>query len=262
MKKILTFALVLALAFCLTACDKKDETIKIGASPAPHAEILEVIKPLLEKEGVGIEIVEFTDYTVQNKALSSGDVYANFFQHTPYLESYNENSGDDLVAAVKVHFEPMGVYSERVDSIENIPENAKVAIPNDETNERRALELLESLGLITLKNDKSDLTAVGENYKSIEIVELAAEQIPRGLADVDIAVVNGNYAVSAGILDKALTYESADSKAADTFANVLAVRNEDKDSEITAKIAEALTSKEVKDFLEEKYAGQCIAVFE
>ena len=118
------------------------------------------------------------------------------------------------------------------------------------------------MALITLKIDKSDLTAVGENYKNIEIVELAAEQIPRGLADVDIAVVNGNYAVSAGILDNALTYESADSKAADTFANVLAVRNEDKDSEITAKIAEALTSKEVKDFLEEKYAGQCIAVFE
>lgn len=239
-------------------------TIKVGASPAPHAEILESIKPALAAEGVNLEIVEFTDYVIPNMALDEGDIDANYFQHYPYLADFNEKNGTDLVSAGAIHFEPLGIYPGKTASIEALADGATIAIPNDATNEARALLLLEKLGLIKLA-DGVGLSAtpldITENTKNIKFEEIEAAQVPNVLPDVDLAVINGNYALGAGLAGKVLTTEDKDSEAAQEFANIVAVRTGDESRPETQKLIAALQSDETAAFINEKYNGTVIPVF-
>lgn len=267
LKKMGMLLLVLAFAFIFAACGSEAQqedagqdmtTIKVGATPVPHAEILEFVKPMLEENGIDLEIVVFTDYVTPNTALSEGELDANFFQHLPYLEKFNDEHGTDLAYTVAVHFEPLGIYSKKISSLEEIPDGAKIGVPNDPTNEARALLLLETNGLIKLKED-AGLNAtkldIVENPKNVEIVEMEAAQLSRALEDLDLAIINGNYALDAGLTMKdALAAEAKDSLAAQTFGNVLAIRaGEENRPEIQA-LSEALNSDEVRQFIEEKYA--------
>lgn len=240
-----------------TASD--DKVITIGASPSPHAEILNHFKDAFAEEGYTLEVVEFTDYVQPNKALDAGDLDANYFQHEPYLVNFNEENGTKLESAGAIHYEPMGIFSDSLTDLKDIEEGAKVAVPNDATNEARALLLLQENGLITLK-EGVDITAtkldIEENPKNLEIVELEAAQIPRSLQDVSIAVVNGNYALDAGlVLDDALVIEAADSLAAQTYANIIAVREGEVDSAKAQAIIKVLTSEDAKAFIEESFEG-------
>ena len=245
-----------------TASD--DKTITIGASPSPHAVILNQFADAFGEEGYTLDVVEFTDYVQPNNALEAGDLDANYFQHGPYLDNFNEENGTHLVAACEVHYEPMAIFSDKVDNLDSIPDGAQVAVPNDTTNEARALLLLQENGLITLK-DGADITAtkldIEENPKNLEIVELEAAQIPRSLADVDIAVVNGNYALDAGLaFDDALVVEAADSLAAQTYANIVAVREGEENSEKTQVIKKVLTSDECKQFITDHFEGAVLPI--
>lgn len=239
-------------------------TIKVGASPAPHAEILESIKPALAAEGVNLEIVEFTDYVIPNMALDEGDIDANYFQHYPYLADFNEKNGTDLISAGAIHFEPLGVYPGKTASIEALADGATIAVPNDATNEARALLLLEKLGLIKLA-DGVGLAAtpldITENTKNIKFEEIEAAQVPNVLPDVDLAVINGNYALGAGLAGQVLTTEDKDSEAAQEFANVVAVRAGDESRPEIQKLIAALQSDETTAFINEKYNGTVIPVF-
>jgi D-methionine transport system substrate-binding protein len=238
-------------------------TIKVGASPEPHAKILEVVKEQLAEEGIELEIVEFTDYVQPNDQLYEKQLDANFFQHTPYLDSFNEEKGYDLVKVVGVHIEPIGAYSEKLEDIADLQDGAKVAIPNDATNGGRALALLESNGLIKLKEGvgiNGTVHDVVENAKNIEFVEVEAATLPRILPDVDFAVINTNYALEAGLnpTKDALFIEDADSP----YVNILAARPDNKDSEAIQKLAAALNSEAVKQFIEETYEGAIVPAFE
>ncbi len=277
-KKILTLALAAALSLSFTACSGGDNSstsddstadagstvIRVGASPSPHAEILEAMKDQLADKGYTLEIQEFTDYVMPNVALAEGDLDANFFQHTPYLNDYNANNGTDLAVACKVHFEPMGIYSDTLDDISKVSEGAKVGVPNDATNEARALNLLEAQGLIKLDPD-AGLAAtpldITENSLNLQFVELEAAQLPRNLGEFEIAVINGNYAIDAGILDKGIVGEAADSESAQEYANVLAVRSEDLESDKTKALVEVLNSDETRSFIESSYKDQFVPVF-
>ena len=239
--------------------------IKVGASPSPHAEILEVAKPILEKEGYDLQIVTFNDYVQPNVALESGTLDANYFQHLPYLEEYNEKNNTTLVSAASIHYEPFGIYAGKTASLDQLQEGAKVAVPNDVTNEARALLLLADQGLITLK-EGAGLTAtkadIVENPKNLELFEAEAAQIPRSLQDVDIAVINGNYAIDAGLkVSDALVTEDAKSVAATTYANIIAVKDGDQSREDIQALVEALQSDTVKQFMEEKYQGAVVPMF-
>ena len=236
-----------------------DKTITIGASPSPHEEILEHFAEAFEKDGYTLDVVSFTDYVQPNKALAEGELDANYFQHKPFLDNFNEENGTDLVSAGAIHYEPMGIFSNKLDSLDAIKDGAKVAVPNDTSNEARALLLLQENGLITLA-DGADLNAtvadIAENPHNLDIVELEAAQIPRSLDDVDFAVINGNYALPAGLdLQNALAMEEADSLAAKTYANIIAVRSEDADSEKTKELIKVLTSDEARQYIEENYNG-------
>lgn len=245
-------------------------TVKIGATPAPHQEILEALAPEFEKAGVKVEVVPFTDYTIPNKVLEGGDIDGNYFQHQPYLDDYNAKTGGDLISAVNVHYEPMGLYPGKTASLEDLPDGGVIAVPNDGSNEARALMLLQNLGLIKLKDDvKIDasnalnvsITAldIAENPKNLDIQEVAAEQIPRLLPDVDFGVINGNYALSAGITDTIQEQETDD--IAKLYINVLAVRNGDESRPEIQKVCQVLTSDACKKFIEEKYKGTVIPAF-
>ena len=224
-KKIIALAAAAALTLSLAACsgnnssstadnsssDASSTVIRVGASPSPHAEILEFAKDQLAAKGYELDIVEFTDYVMPNVALYEGDLDANFFQHTPYLDNYNEQNSTDLVSACKVHFEPMGLYSEILTSVSDVAKGSKVGVPNDPTNEARALNLLEAQGLISLR-EGAGLNAtpldIDENPLNLEFVELEAAQLPRNLSEFAIAAINGNYAIEAGILDKVIVNEA------------------------------------------------------
>ena len=238
--------------------------IRVGASPSPHAEILEFAKDQLAAKGYELEIVEFTDYVMPNVALYEGDLDANFFQHTPYLDNYNEQNGTDLVSACKVHFEPMGLYSETLTSVSDVAEGSKVGVPNDPTNEARALNLLEAQGLIKLR-EGAGLNAtpldIEENPLNLEFVELEAAQLPRNLSEFAIAAINGNYAIEAGILDKVIVNEAADSESAQEYANILAVQSGELETDKTNALVEALTSDETREFINTQYENQFIPVF-
>lgn len=240
-------------------------TVKVGASPAPHAEILEVVRDLLAEQGVTLEIVEFNDYIIPNTAVESGELDANYFQHITYLNDFNESNGTHLVSAAEVHYEPFGLYAGKTDSLDALSDGAQIAVPNDATNEGRALLLLQQEGLITLKED-AGLTAtkadIAENPKNIEIVELEASQLPVRLGDVDLAVINGNYAIDAGLkVSDALAIEAADGTAGTAYVNVLAIKEGRENDPAIQALAAALCSDEVKSFMEETYGGAVVPVF-
>ena len=241
------------------------EKLVVGASPAPHAEILEAAREVLASKGYDLEIVEYTDYVIPNNALDSGDLDANYFHHKPYLDSFNEQNGTDLVSAGAIHYEPFGIYAGKTASLDALPDGATVLVPNDITNEARALLLLEAQGLLTLKEDaglEATPTDIVDNPKNLEFVELEAALLPRSLPDEDIAVINGNYAIEAGLkMSDALAVEDSDSLAATTYGNVVAVRAEDAESDKTKALIEALTSPEVKEFIETTYEGAVVPLF-
>ncbi len=243
-----------------------DKVIRVGASPAPHAEILEQVKAQLAEEGYTLEIKEFSDYVQPNLALSNGELDANYFQHITYLEDFDAERGLDLVSAGGIHFEPLCIYPGKAAAFSDLADGAKIAVPNDATNEARALVLLQEQGLIKLK-DGTGLSAtkndIVENPKNIEIIEAEAAALPRTLADVDMAVINGNYAIGAGLDPaSALASESVDSEAADKYVNVVAVRPADKDSEKIQALIKALQSDTVKQFIASTYGdGAVVAAF-
>ena len=279
-KPLASVAAVAGLALALTACggsgsstaattatssDSSDNVITVGASPSPHAEILDAIKDELASEGYELKVVEYNDYVQPNVALSDGDLDANYFQHLPYLENYNEENGTDLVSAAAVHFEPMGLYAGKSSDINNVPDGAKIAVPSDATNEARALLLLQDQGVIKLKDGvglEATANDIEENPHNIELVEVEAAAVARTLEDADFGVINGNYALSAGLdTSAALASEGADSEAAQTYANIVAVRNGDEESDKTKALVKALTSETARKFIEEQYQGSVIPVF-
>ena len=239
-----------------------DTTIKVAASAVPHAEILEAAKPLLAEQGYTLEIQIFDDYVQPNLVVESGDFDANYFQHIPYLESFNEEKGTHLVNAGGIHYEPFGLYPGTETSLDNI-DNATIAVPNDTTNEARALLLLQDNGYITLK-DGVGLTAttkdIVENPHNITFVELEAAQVPRTLPEVSFGVLNGNYAMEAGltVADDALLYESVDSEAAATYVNVIAVKEGNENLPKIKALVDTLKSDEIKQFINDNYNGGVI----
>lgn len=246
---------------------KKDsKVIKIGATSSPHGEILEVVQKELEKEGYQLDIKIFSDYIQPNLAVDSGDLDVNFFQHLPYMESFNEEKGTKLVSVADTHYEPIGIYAGKTKSLDDIKDGAKIAVPNDTTNEARALLLLEKQGLIKVKEGaglKATKLDIEENDKNIEIVEVDAAQIARSLPDVDFGVVNGNYALQAGLnVEKdALAFEASDSEAAKTYANVIVVKEGREEEEGIQALVKAIKSDEVKKFIEEKYKGAVVPLW-
>ena len=273
LKNILKFTLAGVVALGLTACNEKEtkkveETktevkntiIKIGATPVPHVEILEAVKPLLKAKGYDLEIVEFTDYVTPNIAVNEGELDANFFQHLPYLSEFNKNKNTDLVKTVNVHLEPMGLYSHKIKALGELEDGATIAVPNDPTNESRALDILVKEGLLTFKDvDFKTVVDIIENPKNLKIKELDAPQLPRVLDEVDAAIINTNYALSANLnpLKDAIIIESKDSP----YANIVVVKkgNENKDS--IKALNEAINSEEIRTFIKEKYQGSIVEAF-
>lgn len=237
-------------------------TLKVGASPSPHAKILEHIKPALEKEGVNLEIVEFTDYVLPNTQVDSKEIDANFFQHKPYLDNEIKERKLDLESVIAVHVEPLGAYSKSIKSADELKDGAVVAIPNDPSNAGRALTLLSKNGVIKLEDEtKLEATAkdIVENPKNLEFKEVEAAMLPRMLDELDLAVINTNYALEAGLdpTKDALFIEDKENP----YANLLVARPDNKDSDAIQKLAKALTSEDVKTFIEEEYKGAVIPAF-
>lgn len=275
MKKIAALLLV-GLAFVGCGDGKKDGestvqgqnvgqdskvVLKVGATPVPHAEILEFIKPDLEKEGIDLQIVQFTDYVTPNSALNDGSLDANFHQHKPFLDSLINDRGYTLTPIANIHVEPIGLYSSKFKNIDELPNGAVIAIPNDPSNGGRALLLLEAEKLIKLA-DSTNLQAteldIVENPKELKIKPVEAALLPRTLGDVDAAVINGNYALQAGLNSAdALILEGAQSP----YANILVVQSSKVDDENLQKLKKALQSQKVKDFIQEKYKGEIVPAF-
>ena len=241
-------------------------TLKVAASPTPHAEILNVAKDILAEQGITLEVVEFSDYVQPNLVTESGEVDANYFQHTPYLESFNEENGTHLVSVGAIHYEPFGIYPGKSNDLANIADGATIAVPNDTTNEARALQLLAAQGLITVR-DGAGLTAtvndITENPHNLQIEEIEAAQLPRTVQDVDFAVINGNYAMEAGfsVGKDALATEDASSEAAQTYANVLVVKEGNENNPAIQALLKALQSDEVKNYIDQNYDGAVVAIF-
>lgn len=248
------------------AADENLQVIKVGASITPHAEILAQVKDDLKAQGYDLQVVEFTDYVMPNLSLDEGELDANFFQHQPYLDGFNEERGTKLVSIAAIHYEPYGLYPGKTAAVEELADGARISVPNDSTNEARALLLLQDLGLITLKEDaglNATVIDIVDNPKNLKIIEIEAAQLARSLEDVDMAVINGNYAIQAGlnVAKDAVATEDKDSVAAETFANVLVVREGDEDREDLKALASALKSDKVKQFIEETYEGAVVAKF-
>ena len=271
-RKFVTVSLAAALAIgtitangVLVSADAEKGTIKVAASATPHAEILEEAKPILEKEGWDLEVTVFDDYVQPNLVVESGDFDANYFQHIPYLDNFNEEQGTHLVNAGGIHYEPFGIYPGTKKTLDDLEDGDTIAVPNDTTNEARALQLLAAQGLITLKDGvglnatKVDIT---KNPKNFEIVEMEAALLPTVLDDVAVAVINGNYALAAGLKVKdAIAVEAADSEAAETFANVLVVKEGNEKNEGVLALAEVLKSETIKKFINEHYEGAVVPMF-
>ena len=240
-----------------------DKTITVAASATPHAEILEEAKPLLEKEGYDLEVTVFDDYVRPNEVVESGEFDANYFQHIPYLEQFNEEKGTHLVNAGGIHYEPFGIYPGTKDSLDDLADGDSIAVPNDTTNEARALLLLQDNGIITLK-DGAGLNAtvkdIEENPHNVEIVELEAAQVARVTGETAYVVLNGNYALEAGfsVAKDALAYEQADSEVAKTYVNIIAVKEGNENSDKIKALVDVLKSDEIKDFINENYDGAVI----
>ena len=240
--------------------EQSASTLTVGATPVPHAELLNLVKSDLAAKGINLKVVEFTDYVQPNSALITGDLDANFFQHIPYLETNNEWASK-LISAFGVHVEPFGLYSSKFKSVNELPNGALIAIPNDPTNGGRALLLLQSKGLITLKSSKLDVTVrdIAENPKNFRFRELEAAQLPRSLSDVDAATINGNYALEAGFnpLKDSLIIEGADSP----YVNIVVVQNGKAHDPKILALKEALLSPKVRDFIKSQYNGGVVPVF-
>jgi D-methionine transport system substrate-binding protein len=238
------------------------EKLSVAATPVPHAEILEFVKPRLAEQGVELDVKVFTDYVQPNVQVDQKRMDANFFQHKPYLDEFNDGRGTNLVSVVGVHVEPFGAYSSRIDSLEALEDGATVAIPNDPTNGGRALLLLQKAGLITLK-DGSKITAtprdIADNPKNLEFKELEAATLPRILNQVDLALINTNYALEAGLnpTEDALVIEGAESP----YVNILVAHESRASDETIQKLAKALTTDEVKAFIKEQYEGAVVPAF-
>ncbi|NMC32098.1 MAG: ABC transporter substrate-binding protein [Veillonellaceae bacterium] len=274
MKKIIALlATILLLAILTAGCgDKKAAApapaadkkvvLKVGATPVPHAEILKVIQPILAKDGIELKIVEFTDYVRPNVALAEKELDANFFQHLPYLQQFAADRKLDLVSLIAVHIEPMGVYSKKIKNLSEVPNGGIIAIPNDPTNGGRALSILAQAGLIKMRDGvgvKGTVKDVTDNPKKLVFKELEAPQLPRSLDDVTLAVINSNYALEAKLnpTKDALFIEKKESP----YANILAIRKGDEKRPELVKLAKALTSPDVKKFIEDKYKGAVVPAF-
>lgn len=298
MKKVLSLILTAALmAGVLTACGSKEKTadsaetaqtetetadtaaaetdtdaetqtgelqvITVAATAVPHAEILEAAKPILAAKGYDLQVTVFDDYVQPNNVVESGEIDANYFQHIPYLESFNEEQGTHLVNAGGIHYEPFGIYAGTESDLTNVPEGATIAIPNDTTNEARALLLLQDNGLLTLNADagiNATILDIEENPYNIEFVELEAAQVSKVLSEVSFAVINGNYALDAGLNAQtdALATETSDSLAAQTYVNVIAVKEGNENNDAVKALVETLKSDEIKKFIEETYEGAVV----
>ena len=280
-KKLLALLLGLTLCLSLAACggstddtaadDTADTagddaaetvTLTVAASPTPHAVILEQCVPILAEQGIELVINQYSDYVVPNTAVEDGDEDANYFQHLPYLEEFNETRGTHLVSVAGVHIEPMGIYAGRVESLEDLPDGAVIGIPNDPTNEGRALLLLEAQGLITL-DDSSNLSAtpnnIVDNPKNLQFEEIEAQTLPSSRPDLDLAVINSNYALGAGLnpTTDALAIESSDSP----YVNVLVVKEGNEDNAAVQALVEALHSDTIRDFITEEFDGAVVPAF-
>ncbi|MDR1285299.1 MAG: MetQ/NlpA family ABC transporter substrate-binding protein [Campylobacteraceae bacterium] len=262
MKKI--YALLVGVALTFSACSSNkgsSKTVTVGATPIPHAEILEFAKPLLEKEGYTLNIQVFNDYVIPNMAVFNGEIDANFFQHSPYLEQFNKDKNTDLVKTVSVHLEPIGIYSVKLNSIDELSNSDSIAIPNDPTNSNRALEVLQAAGIIKLNSEKEIRTKLDiiENPKNIEIVEIEAPQLPRTIGDFDLSVINTNFAIPAKLnpLKDALFLESKESP----YANIVVVKKGNENKESIKALNKVLNSEEVRNFIREKYQGTIIEAF-
>lgn len=258
MKKIL---LTLALS-ALSSLSFAHEILKIGASPVPHAEILEAVQPILKQKGIEIKVLEFQDYVQPNLALNDKDLDANFFQHLPYLENFSKERNLKLVSVGVVHVEPMGIYSRKVKNLNNLHNSAKIGIPNDPTNGGRALLILSKAGLIKLRSDsniKATLNDIVENPLKIRIIELEAATLPRALDDLDAAVINSNYALGANLnpVKDALVIEGKDSP----YANVIAVRAGDEKRPEIKELISSLQTEQIRKFIKEKYKGAVVPAF-
>ncbi|MGI6221650.1 MAG: MetQ/NlpA family ABC transporter substrate-binding protein [Coriobacteriales bacterium] len=284
LRALLVAVLGALLAFALSGCGGSSdqaadnaaapagdgETITVAAVPTPHAEILnDVVAPILAEQGYQLEVKEFTDYVLPNTSTEEGEVDANYFQHKPYLDDFNAEQGTHLVDVVAVHYEPFGIYAGKdksLTSLDDLPDGASVAVPNDPTNEARALLLLQQAGLITLADD-AGITAtkadVVDNPKNLDIIELEAAQTAHSLQDVDIAAINSNYALEAGlnVSKDAIVTESADSEAAQTYANLLVVKEGNENNPGIQALAEALNSDAVRDYINDKYEGAVLPIF-
>lgn len=276
---VATLALGAILAFGLAGCgaqgtssDKSagssnDKTITVAATPSPHAEILNnAVKPLLEKEGYTLEVKEFTDYVQPNTVTEEGEVDANYFQHITYLNNFNEEKGTHLVSVADVHYEPFGLYPGKTKELKDLQDGATVAVPNDATNEARALLLLQDAGLIKLKDPK-DINAtpkdITSNPKNLKFKELEAAVVPTVIKDVDIAALNGNYAIQAGFdpTKDTLATEKADGLAAKTYQNILVVKEGNENTAKTKELKKVLKSDEVRDYINKNYKGAVVPVF-
>ena len=291
MKKLLALTLALVLCLGLAACggtgtdtdtnadtssdtdtngdaatNGETVTLTVGATPNPHAEILAQVKDDLAAEGIDLVVKEYSDYVVPNTAVEEGDLDANYFQHTPYMEKSNEEKGTHLVSVGKIHYEPMGIYPGTTKTLEELPDGATIAVPNDTTNEARALQLLAAQGLIELKEDAglnatpNDITS---NPKNLQFKELEAAMLPQTASEVDLSVINSNFAMEGGMnpATDSLASEDADSEAAQTFANIIAVKEGHENDPAIQALVKALQSDKVKEYIEKTYSGAVVAVF-
>lgn len=274
-KSILSVVLAGVLAIGLIGCggtgsngsgadSKDDKVIKIGVTPKPHKEIVDAAVPLLEKEGYKVEITEFNDYVQPNTAVEEGSLDVNFFQHTPYLNEQVQSRGLHLKSVAAIHLEPMGLYSKKIASLGELKDGSTIAVPNDPSNEARALKLLAANGLIKIKDGELVTPAdITENPKNLQFSELEAAAVPRAVDDVDAAVINGNYAIEAGFdpTANAIVKEDKDSEAAKPYANIIVVKEGNENLEKIQALVKALTSDEVRDFINKEYNGAVIPVF-
>ena len=269
-RKFVTVSLAAALAIgtitangVLVSADAEKGTIKVAASATPHAEILEEAKPILEKEGWDLEVTVFDDYVQPNLVVESGDFDANYFQHIPYLDNFNEEQGTHLVNAGGIHYEPFGIYPGTKKTLDDLEDGDTIAVPNDTTNEARALLLLQDNGVITLKDGaglEATVKDIEENPKNIQIEELEAAQVSRVKDEVAFVVLNGNYALQAGysVSKDSIAHETSDSEAAKTYVNVIAVKEGNEDNEAVKALVDVLKSDEIKDYINETYDGAVV----
>ena len=269
-RKFVTVSLAAALAIgtitangVLVSADAEKGTIKVAASATPHAEILEEAKPILEKEGWDLEVTVFDDYVQPNLVVESGDFDANYFQHIPYLDNFNEEQGTHLVNAGGIHYEPFGIYPGTKETLDDLEDGDTIAVPNDTTNEARALLLLQDNGVITLKDGaglEATVKDIEENTKNIQIEELEAAQVSRVKDEVAFVVLNGNYALQAGysVSKDSIAHETSDSEAAKTYVNIIAVKEGNEDNEAVKALVDVLKSDEIKDYINETYDGAVV----